>query len=199
MNKMRLKQTRFSIWYVVIALALVWGLRSCVLDPMAEKKQEVSYDVFREDLKEGRIESVEIGDRIRYERKAEGDGEATIHNTLPVDDKNLVPELLSKGVEFRAVPTADPGSGSAVGWLIFLLPLALIWWLMIRRMAKGGPGGMLSVGKSKAREISGEMSKVTFDDVGGADEVEVELKEIIEFLKDPTSFQRLGAKLPPFS
>ena len=66
----------------------------------------------------------------------------------------------------------------------------------MKRMGKGGAGGMLSVGKSKATEITGEMSKVTFADVGGVDEVEVELKEIIEFLKDPARFTALGAKLP---
>ena len=65
----------------------------------------------------------------------------------------------------------------------------------MRRMGKGA-GNMLSVGKSKAQEISGEMTNVTFDDVGGTDEVEVELKEIIEFLKNPDAFTRLGAKLP---
>lgn len=65
----------------------------------------------------------------------------------------------------------------------------------MKRMGRGGPG-MMSIGKSKAKEITGEMTGVTFADVGGADQVEVELKEIIQFLKDPSRFTSIGAKLP---
>ena len=76
-----------------------------------------------------------------------------------------------------------------------MLPLALIWYFAYRRMGQAGTG-VMSIGKSKAREIAGEMTGVKFEDVGGVDEVEVEVKEIIEFLKEPDRFTRLGAKLP---
>lgn len=196
MNKLRLKQTRFSIWYVLVALAVVWGLRSWVIDPMVESRQEVTYDKFREDLAQDRIQSVTIGDRITYTRKKDEEGEEAVHNTVPVEDPGLVDVLLERGVEFEATPPSGGGASSLFGWILPLLPLVLIWWLLMRRMRKGGGGGILSVGKSKAVEISGELSNVTFDDVGGVEEVEVELREIIDFLKDPSPFTRLGAKLP---
>ncbi len=82
-----------------------------------------------------------------------------------------------------------------LGWVIPFLPLALIWWFMFRRMGQAG-AGVMSIGKSKAQQIAGELTGVKFDDVGGVDEVEVELEEIIEFLKEPDRFTRLGAKLP---
>ena len=196
MNKLRLKQTRFSVWYVALALFAVWGLRSCVLDPLAEKKQEVSYDQFRSDLAKDRIQTVTIGERITYTTKDGEDGEEEVHNTVPTDDPKLVETLLERGVEFQAEPATDSSGSGLFGWLLPLLPLILIWWFLMRRMGKGGAGGILSVGKSKAVEISGEMSKINFSDVGGVEEVEVELKEIIDFLKDPSAFTKLGAKLP---
>jgi cell division protease FtsH len=78
---------------------------------------------------------------------------------------------------------------------LLLLPLVLIWYLVFNRLGKG-PGNILSMGKSRATEIEGGMQHITFDDVGGIDEVEVELKELIGFLKSPEKFTRMGAKLP---
>jgi cell division protease FtsH len=180
---------------VFIALMAVWGFRSCVYDPMVQSKQEVTYDEFRADLALDRIKDVTIGERITYTKKAEDDGKETVHNTVPVGDSDLVQELLAHDVEFRGTPPPAGGGSMLTIWLVMLLPLLLIWWLLMKRMGKGG-GNMLSIGKSKAQEISGELSQVTFADVGGAEEVEVELREIIDFLTNPSAFTRLGAKLP---
>jgi cell division protease FtsH len=82
-----------------------------------------------------------------------------------------------------------------LGWLIPLIPFALLWFFISRRVGQGG-AGVMSIGKSRAEEIAGEMTGVKFENVGGLEEVEVELKEIIEFLKFPQRFTQLGAKLP---
>jgi cell division protease FtsH len=114
---------------------------------------------------------------------------------VPVEDPDLIKNLIAAGVEFSAQPPANNVLANLLGWILPFLPLALIWYLSYRRMGQGGMG-VMSIGKSKAREIAGEMTGVQFDDVGGVDEVEVELKEIIEFLQEPDRFTRLGAKLP---
>jgi cell division protease FtsH len=113
-----------------------------------------------------------------------------------VEDPDLIDRLLDAGVTFRAEPPSSGVVTTLLGWVIPLLPLALIWFFVFRRMGQGGGAGVMSIGKSRAQEIAGEMTGVKFDDVGGIDEVEVEVKEIIEFLKDPERFTRLGAKLP---
>ena len=83
-------------------------------------------------------------------------------------------------------------------WLIPFVPLIFFWLYVMRRMATQGPGGAsaMSFGKSRARQLSGELTGVTFQEVGGIDEVETELKEIIEFLKAPERFTAMGARLP---
>ncbi|HUT20154.1 MAG TPA: ATP-dependent zinc metalloprotease FtsH [Anaerolineae bacterium] len=115
---------------------------------------------------------------------------------VPVEDPGLIDRLREAGVTFEAQPEASGALTTILGWVLPLLPLLAIWYFVFRRMGQGGGAGVMSIGKSRARQIAGEMTGVTFDDIGGVDEVEVEVKEIIEFLKDPDRFTRLGARLP---
>ena len=195
MDKNRLKQTRFSVWYIALAFVLVWVFQEVVVDPLMTKQQEVPYSEFRDDLAQDLIADVTISDRITYTLKEESEEGPVVLNTVPVEDPSLVEDLIAQDVEFKAEPPSGGLFGGLLGWILPLLPLVFIWWWMMRRMGKGA-GNILSVGKSKAQEISGQMTNVTFADVGGVGEVEVELKEIIDFLKHPESFSRLGAKLP---
>lgn len=117
------------------------------------------------------------------------------YNTVIVEDPNLIDDLLTANVEFGAKLDTPSIWATMLGWLLPFIPLALIWYFMFRRLGQGG-SPVMSIGKSKAKEITGAMTGVKYEDVGGADEVEVELKEIIEFLKTPERFTRLGAKLP---
>ena len=201
MNKLRIKQTKFSIYYVIGAVIVIWLLNDFVFDAVKTRQQEVSYSEFRQDLAQGRVAEVTLGERIVYALK-EGEstpdgatGEQVVHNAVPVEDPELVEALLANEVEFSAEQASGGPLTTVFGWIMPLLPLLIIWWLVFRRMGQSG-GGILSVGKSKAVEISGEMTNVTFDDVAGVEEVEVELREIIEFLKAPQAFSQLGAKLP---
>jgi cell division protease FtsH len=195
MDKNRLKQTKFSIWYIAIAFVVVWIFQDVVLEPLMTKQQEVPYSEFRDDLAQGLIAEVTISDRITFTLKEESEEGPVVLNALPVEDPDLVEDLIAQDVEFKAEPPSGGFLTGLLGWILPLLPLVFIWWWMMRRMGKGA-GNMLSVGKSKAQEISGEMTNVTFADVGGVDEVEVELKEVIDFLRTPEAFTRLGAKLP---
>jgi cell division protease FtsH len=117
------------------------------------------------------------------------------YNTVLVEDPKLVDDLVAANVEFGAKINTPSIWSTILGWILPILPLALIWYFMFRRLGQGG-SPVMSIGKSKAKEITGAMTGVKYADVGGAEEVEVELKEIIEFLKNPQRFTRLGAKLP---
>jgi cell division protease FtsH len=166
---------------------------------MMNQREEVPYSRFREDLSAGKIAEVTIEEeRIIYALQSESDGEeATGSNqtfeTVRVEDEDLVEELVEGGVTFEAEPPPSGFMSSLLGWILPLLPLALIWYFVFRRMGAGGP---MSIGKSKAKEIKVEMTSVTFADVGGVDQVETELKEVIDFLRSPGRFTAMGAKLP---
>ncbi len=195
MNKRQRRQLGFSVVYILLAILGMWIFQELLFRPMIIRQTEVPYSRFLADLDAGRIKSVTLGtDRIYYITQNEK-GEEEIHNTVRVDDKDLVDRLIAAKVKFQAQPPTS-GLGTAIlGWLIPLLPLALIWYVIYRKMGQGG-AGVMSIGKSRAHEIAGEMTGVKFSDVGGVEEVEVELKEIIDFLREPERFTRMGAKLP---
>jgi len=198
MDSKKRKQFGFSAAYLLIAIVGAWLFQTLIFQPLVIRWTEVPYSRFLEQLEAGEIENVQLGeDRIVYTccEDAENDNGGGVNNVVRVDDSDLIDRLVDAGVTFSGEAPANTLLPMLAGWLIPLLPLALIWYFGLRRIGQGG-GGVLSIGKSQAKEITGEMTGVEFDDVGGVDEVEVELKEIIEFLKDPERFTRLGAKLP---
>ncbi|HSF15086.1 MAG TPA: ATP-dependent zinc metalloprotease FtsH [Vicinamibacteria bacterium] len=188
-------RTQFSIAYVLLALSLVFLVQGLVARWLG-RAQEVPYSQFRDDLANGRIAMVTFEEqRIVYTLRETSEGESVDGNftTVRVDDPELVQRLLEAGIEFQAEPPPSGIVTALMTWVLPLIPLALIWYFVFRRMGSSGP---LSIGKSRAKEIAPERTKVTFEDVGGVDEVETELKEVIEFLKDPSRFTAIGAKLP---
>ena len=193
-------KTQFSFVYAIVALLALLFVQEYLVGGFGAREQEVPYSRFRQDLAQGLVEKVTVEpERIVYAvaEAKDGDEEAGGRfKAVRIEDEDLVEELVDAGVEFEAHTPSESLLSSLLGWVLPILPFVLIWWFLMKRMGKGGPGGMLSFGKSKATEISGEISKVTFADVGGADQVEVELKEIIAFLKEPSRFMALGAKLP---
>ena len=162
--------------------------------------ETVPYSEFRDDLDGGRVTYVTLrAERLTYSKEpspgtADGEDQAPVYEVVRVADETLVEDLMALDVDFEAV--APPGNIFApIGTLlIMLLPLALIWFLLFRGM--GGRGGPMSIGKSRAKEIAAETITQTFDDAGGVDAVEEELKEVIDFLKNPARYTAMGAKLP---
>lgn len=195
-NRLR---ARASAIYVIVAFLGVLLIHEYVVGPLLEPAREVPYSQFRQDLAEQRVAEVTVEpERIVYTLKASSGGNEAGRTTLQamrIDHGDLVAALVASGAEFEARPAQTGLLGPILGWILPILPFALLWWLLMKRMG-GGSGGILSVGKSKATEITGEMTGVTFADVAGVDQVEEELKEIIEFLKEPARFAQLGAKLP---
>src|SRR5216117_3578627 len=165
------------------------------------EEAEISYTQFNEELNAGNIGSVEIAER----QKVRGTFQHPVvvkrqtverfNVLLPFEaDDKFAAALSAKGVEVRA---REPGQSFGIVLLQFL-PYLLIFGLvifMLRQMQQGG-NRAFAFGKSKAKLLTGDTPKVTFADVAGCDEAKVELQEIIEFLKDPQKFQRLGGRLP---
>jgi cell division protease FtsH len=191
------KQVRFSTLYFVIALVGMWLFQALIFRPLLIEQQEVPYSQFRQEIADGEVDSVTLGgERILYTKVGGGEeDEQEVFNVVPIEDPELVDQLVLAGVEFEGEMPSNSVLTGLLGWIIPLLPLALIWWFLFRRMGQAG-AGVMSIGKSQAREIAGEITGIGFKDVGGADEVGLELKEIIEFIKDPDRFTRLGARLP---
>lgn len=194
------KGQKFSAGYFLLTLLVVWLFGDLVYKPYIASQTEVQYSTFLSDLNDGRIADVSLkDDRVVYSLKPEDSGggrraSPVIRSTVRVPDVLLVERLASADVAFGGVAQTQTLLDTLFSILLPFLPLALIWYFIFRRMQGGG--SVMSLGRSKAQELQGEMTGVRFADVGGVGEAEVELREIIDFLKEPGRFNRFGAKLP---
>lgn len=193
-----MNNNRLSPLYKNIALWLLIGLVVTMLfnffnrSQLAKEKAQLSYSKFLELVNEGKVARVTLqGDEISGERL---DGK-TFQSYSP-GDPELLRLLQEKGVEITAKPVDDSPWYTTV--LITWLPMLLligIWIFFMRQMQAGG-GKAMSFGKSRARLMNENTRKVTFSDVAGIEEVKEEVAEIIDFLKDPKKFTRLGGRIP---
>jgi cell division protease FtsH len=159
----------------------------------------VPYSLFVHEIEEGHVARVYIGqDQITYQLKGvtpeiAGD----VISTTPIFDLNLPERLEKSGVEFAAAPVQKSGwVGTLLSWVIPPLIFVGIFQLFSRNGGGGAPGG-LQIGKSKAKVyVEGEATKTMFGDVAGVDEAKQELQEIVQFLKTPEKYTKIGAKIP---
>jgi cell division protease FtsH len=177
---------------IVVLLSVVQGLSGV----STGQPQAKGYSEFLSQVRSGQVDIVEIdGQRINF-----GSRPPLAYYTIsPETDNNTLIGLLDKnGVRFGA---AEPKSQSLIGQLLIssfpILLLIGVWIYFMRQMQGGGGGrGAMSFGKSKARLLEEDQVGITFADVAGVDEAKDEVAEIVEFLKDPSKFQRLGGKIP---
>jgi cell division protease FtsH len=185
-------------WLLIILVSLVFYQ---VFGNRRNDATEVRYSTFRQELEEDNIASVEItsgkfveGD-FKREVSHEGNQVTKFQTVLPIQDS----ELLLERLEEKSVPITakepKPGFGTVFIQLLPWVILIGLWVFFFRQVQQGG-NRAFSFGKSKAKLLTADTPKVTFQDVAGADEAKVELEEVIEFLKDPQKFQRLGGRLP---
>ena len=158
--------------------------------------QDVQYSQFMEQVRRDQIASVKIAEDERtITFQSKGGQSGTV--IAPRRDDRMIDDLMNHNV---AIDQAPPSSGISLGYiLIQLLPVALIigfWFFMMRQMQQGGGKGAMSFGKSRAKLLNEDQTKVTFADVAGCDEAKEEVSELVEFLRDPSKFQKLGGKIP---
>ncbi len=192
------KKRQFNIWYFVIAFLLFSSLQGWL-----EQKRtfsEIPYSQFEQDLEAGLIERVQVSDdRVVGEFKQPDDNGKTRFsaNRIPQD---LATKLSKHNIEYGGVIEKPSIIGTLLSWVLPVLIFFGLWMLLMRfvgkKMGGGMGGGFMNVGKSKAKVFVEDDTGVTFEDVAGVDEAKDELIEVVNFLKQPDEYGRLGATVP---
>jgi len=178
-----------ALWLVIgLIMVLVFN----IFNQSQPQEKEMIFSDFMARVAKGEVSEVVVkGSDIKGKLTS---GES--FRTYTPDDKDMISELRRRGVRITAKPV--DGNPWYINMLLSWLPMLLFIgvWIFFMRQMQGGGAKALSFGKSRARLLSDKQSKVTFADVAGVDEAKEELQEIIEFLKDPPKFQKLGGRIP---
>ncbi len=182
--------SKAAIW-MVIALVLFVVFKQ--FETRRQVTEPVSYSQFMEEAKNGRIKRVEVQGRNLNVTPTEGKQ----YSIASPGDLWMVGDLMKYGVTVEAKPEEEPSllMNIFVSWFPMLLLIG-VWIFFMRQMQGGGRGGAFSFGKSKARMLDEANNTVTFADVAGCDEAKEEVAELVEFLRDPSKFQKLGGRIP---
>ena len=182
------------ILWVVIAVVLMSVFNNFA--PRGERDDlTLSYTQFIQAVRTGQVQQVSIDDNVVKGKMQTGE----MFRTYAPNDPHLVDDLLEGGVDIKALPPEQPSF--LMQLLVSFGPILLliaVWVFFMRQMQGGGAGGRgaMSFGKSKARMLEEVQIKVTFADVAGCDEAKDEVAEMVDFLKDPAKYQKLGGKIP---
>jgi cell division protease FtsH len=201
------KQRAFSMWYTVAAMLLFFGIQAILLAPHPET---VSYSEFKSLVKANKVsdlmlykdtitgtlaltglEGVLPKEKIEEIKRA-GKG-APGFVTTRVEDPGLVPELEAAHIRFTG-HVANPWVSTLLSWILPAVIFFGLWMIVMKRM--NPQSGLMSIGKSRAKVYVEHQTGVTFDDIAGIDEARGELMEIVDFLKNPARYRRLGGKIP---
>jgi len=200
-------QQKFSIGYFLLTLLGLLLIQSVFFAPQSEN---LSYRDFKTLLKAGKVVDLLVGERTITRRlttdglagllptekmealQKRGQGEHRFR-TVKLDDPTLIPDLEAAGVQFQG-QIESHWVGTLLSWVVPALVFVVIWGVLMQRM--GPASGLMTIGKSKAKVYMEKSTGVSFDDVAGIDEARAELMEIVDFLKQPERYRRLGGKIP---
>lgn len=188
------KKVSFSIWYVLLAIMAVVIVHDFI--HALNKIEELPYSEFKRLVDAGKVAEVSVASQVLTGKlKPEGESkEQQAFATVRVEDPDLVRELNRHGVTFTGVIESTFWR-DLLSWVIPVALFGGIWFFIFRRLGQA-QGGFMQVGQSKAKIYVEKDVKVTFADVAGVDEAKEELREVIEFLKTPEKFTKLGGKIP---
>ena len=178
------------ILWVVVAVVMMTAYQSF---NSTSTGSVTDYTTFITDVENSQVRQAKFEDNEILVTKADGSRYTTV---IPLEDKNLLNDLLNKKVKVEGTPPERRGllSQILIAWFPMLLLIGV--WIFFMRQMQGGGGKAMSFGKSRARMMTQEQIKTTFADVAGCDEAKEEVAEIVDFLREPKKFQNLGGKIP---
>jgi cell division protease FtsH len=187
------KKQQVNVWYVLLAMLALLFFQSWWIEQ--SKIETLPYSQFEKLLREGGIEEMSVGTNViegKLKQPIEGRGE---FRTVIVDPR-LAEQFGKYDVKYTGV-VHSTFLRDLLSWIVPVAAFFFLWMFFIRRIAeKQGLGGLTTIGRSKAKVYVEQDTKVTFDDVAGVEEAKEELKEVVDFLKDPKAQGRLGARVP---
>ncbi|MCC6851973.1 MAG: ATP-dependent metallopeptidase FtsH/Yme1/Tma family protein, partial [Rubrivivax sp.] len=188
--------SKVAVW-LVIALVLFTVFKQ--FDRSTVQGHQIAYSDFLDEVRSKRIRSVTLQESPGggTEILATTTDDRRLRSTATYLDRGLIGDLINNGVKFDVKPREEPSllMSILVSWGPMLLLIG-VWIYFMRQMQGGGKGGAFSFGKSKARMLDEANNATTFADVAGCDEAKEEVKELVDFLKDPQKFQKLGGRIP---
>ncbi|MBL8318968.1 MAG: ATP-dependent zinc metalloprotease FtsH [Burkholderiaceae bacterium] len=187
--------SKVAVW-LVIALVLFTVFKQ--FDRGVVQGMQIGYSDFLEEVRAKRIKAVTLQEgNGGTEILAITTDDKRIRSTATYLDRGLVGDLIANGVKFDVKPREEPSilMSILISWGPMLLLIG-VWIYFMRQMQGGGKGGAFSFGKSRARMLDESNNAITFADVAGCDEAKEEVKELVDFLKDPQKFQKLGGRIP---
>ena len=188
----QLELTAQWLWLVLLFLVTLWLAAHYLGQPLVE---EVSYSEFKQMVQTGQLSEVTLGPTEVEGRSKSVQGlPSKVIRAVRVEDPDLIEELEARNIPYRG-KLESQWAPYVLSWVIPLLILILIWRWFLRRVG-GAQQGLLAIGQSKARVYVDRDTGVTFDDVAGVDEAKEELKEVIDFLRQPEKYRRLGGNIP---
>ena len=192
------KQKQFSIWYVFIALWALMLIQIFVTPFFFLKPMEIPYSEFKAAVAAGKVEEISVGSAVIHGQmkpdSSSASKEGRLFDTVRVEDPDLLRDLQAHQVKVTGV-IESTFLRDLLSWVVPIALFFAVWLFLLRRMGQG-QGGFMTVGRSKAKIYMEKEVKVGFNDVAGVDEAKEELQEVIEFLRTPKKFSRLGGKIP---
>ncbi len=183
--------SKFSIIYILIGIFMVYMYQFY----STTEKTTISYSQFKQLVEQGKIKKCKISEKYIKGTYIAKDNKTKKFITVAVDDPNLVKDLQKHNVDFSGTITNTWLTNLIFGWILPFGFLFFLWWLMTKKM-RGTSGGLFGFGKSRFKVYLNEKPDVKFSDVAGAEEAKQEIQEIVEFLKDPDKYKRLGGRAP---